>query len=142
MRVLRRRTDNYVQFGSFAVFSLLIALIYRSPAGFFTAALFAVLAVRTLRSGLYIEEDAGLTVRNTFGTHRVPWDDYARVDVGMAGVIAIAAVLVRRKSGKDVALWCLQPPGRGKRGVPRQVTVLKEVQQAIRAVRPDHVDEP
>lgn len=137
MRVLRRRADNYVQFGSFAFLGLVIGLIFPNPVGLVMAAGFATLAVRTLRSGLYIDEAAGLTVRNTFGTHRVPWDDYARVDVGMAGAIAIAAVVIRRRSGDQVALWCLQPPGRGKRGVPRQVSVLKEVQHAIRSIRPE-----
>lgn len=141
MRVLRRRTDNYVQFGSFAFIGLIVALVFPNVVGLLVAAVFAALAVRTLRSGLYIDEDAGLTVRNTFGTHRVPWDDYARVDVGMAGAIAIAAVVIRRQSGEQVALWCLQPPGRGQRGVPRQVSVLREVQQAIRAVRPDSGEE-
>lgn len=140
MRVLRRRLDNYVQFGSFAFLALLLAAALPWPVRFVAGAVFAVLAVRTLRAGVVVDDEAGITVRNTFGTHRIPWDDYSRVDVHPSGAIPIPAIVIRRKAGSPVALWCLQPPGRGKRGVPRQVAVLREVQSAIRTVRPDAGD--
>lgn len=134
MRVLRRRFDNAIQFFSFAGVAALIGFTTDSPIGLLVAAGLAVLAVRTLRAGVYID-DGGVTVRNVFRTHRVPWEDYERVDIGRAGRPALPTVLLRRREGMPIALWCVQPSTRGKRGPDKLVRLLQEVQTAIGAVR-------
>jgi len=136
MRVLRRRFDNTIQFASFGGIALLISLTSRTPYALAVGAALGVLAIRTIRAGVYIDE-AGITVRNIFRTHRVPWDDYTRVDIGRAGRPGLPVVLLSRQSAGPVPLWCVQPSTRSKRGADKLVGLLAQVQRAIRDVRPE-----
>lgn len=136
MRIVRRRFDNIVQFVSYAGIAALLALTSDSPVVLIVAGGLALLAVRTLRAGLYIGE-GGVTVRNVFRTHFVPWDDYERLDIGRAGTPSLPTIVLRRRSGDQVALWCVQPATRGKRGPERLVAVLRDVQDAVGAARPE-----
>lgn len=136
MRIVRRPFDNVIQFVSYAGVAALLAFTTDSPFVLVAAAGLALLAVRTLRAGLYMNE-GGVTVRNVFRTHFVPWDDYDRVDIGRAGKPSLPAIVLRRRAGDAIALWCVQPTTRGKRGPDRLVALLREVQDAVRAARPE-----
>jgi hypothetical protein len=134
MRVLRRRFDNGIQFCSYVGVALALAFLSGSPLALALAAGFVVLAVRTLRAGVYFGPD-GITVRNVFRTHRIAWDDYERADVTRAGTPSLPAIVLTTKTGRRVALWCVQPSTRGKRGVDKLVAVLRDVHDAVAAVR-------
>jgi hypothetical protein len=131
MRVLRRRTDNLVQFASFGFLALLLA-----PRVPLVSAALAVLAVRTYRAGVTFDPAAGIVVRNTFGTHRIPWADFHRADIDRAGLVPIPTVVIRRHEGSPVALWSLATTSRGRRAQPKLAALLQEVHQAIAATQP------
>jgi hypothetical protein len=131
MPVLRRPVDNVTQLASFGALGLAIALLRRDLAGLVAGIVLVVLAVRTARTGVYIDDDA-VVVRNTFRTFRIPRADIERVDIARAGRPSLPVVTITRADGRSVPLWCIQPSTRGRRGMDRQVTLLKGVQEALR----------
>jgi hypothetical protein len=136
MRVLRRRADNVVQAVSFGGLALLLLALRRDLFSVLVGLPLLMLATRTLRNGVYVNDDA-VVVRNTFRSFRVPWAEFDRLDLGRAGRLPMPVIVVRRHAGKGVVpLWCIQPPGRGRRGRQAEVDMLDRVQKAVRAVRP------
>ena len=130
MRVIHRQADNVAHFVSFGLLALAFAGLRRDLLGVVIALPLAVLAVRGLRNGLYVD-DRTVVVRNTFATHRIGRDDVERVDLSRAGRPPLPAIVIRRRSGKPIALWSVMPAGRGRRAQQVLVPVLAEVQRAL-----------
>jgi hypothetical protein len=136
MTVLRRRADNVVQLVSYGGIGLVVLLIRHDPIGLVVGVPLLVLAVRTFRAGVYVDDDA-LTIRNTFRTYRLDWDDVTRVDLAPVGRPALPVVVIRTASDRTVPLWCVQPTKRGQRGDQDRLAVLRDVQHAVRTVKPE-----
>jgi hypothetical protein len=130
MQVLRRTADNVVQFTSLGLLAAVFAVERGGLVGFVVAVPLAVGAVRGLRSGLYVGDDA-VVVRNLGSTRRIERPDVDRVDLARAGRPPLPAIVIRRHSGPPVPLWCLMPARRGRRGEEALVPVMAEVQRAL-----------
>jgi hypothetical protein len=130
MRVLRRQADNIVQLLSFGLVAVVVIGVRRDLLGLLIGAPAAVVAVRAFRNGLYVDDQA-VTVRNTFRTVRLPRSEVERADLGRAGTAPMPVVVVKRRGGEPVPLWCLQPRGRGRKGQEAAVRVLADVQKTL-----------
>jgi hypothetical protein len=130
MDVLRRTGDNAVQLVSFGGQALAIGVARRDLPGLVVALPLAVVALRTVRNGVYVFDDR-VVVRNTFRTYRLSRADIPRADIVRAGAFHLPVVALRRGDGSTVPLWCVQPSGRGSRGRGAQVALLARVQKLL-----------
>jgi hypothetical protein len=94
------------------------------------AAVFALLAVRTWRIGVFTRPD-GVVVRGVLRSWRLPWDGIARFEWGIwRGWGSFPCGVVRRDDGSQITVLALNPPfelqpGQNRR-VPEMLAALNE----------------
>jgi hypothetical protein len=137
-RVLRRTGDNVVQFASFGVVAAAVLLIRHDVLSLVIGLPLAVLAVRTLRNGVYIGPRQ-VVVRNTFRSDTLKRADIERAVIVRTGPTKFPAVVIQRHDGSGVPVWCIQSTSRSrgirstrsKGGPTGLVATLQEVQRAL-----------
>jgi hypothetical protein len=134
-RVLRRTGDNVVQFASFGLVAAAFLLIRHDVLSLVIGLPLGVLAVRTLRNGVYISPRR-VVVRNTFRSDTLDRADIERAVIVRTGPTKFPAVVIQRHDGTAVPVWCIQSTSRSrgirsKGGPTGLVATLQEVQRAL-----------
>jgi hypothetical protein len=115
------RTENNLGFAAvFGAMSLYLLFVSDDPPGpegvappmwahLLLAAVFTVLAVRSLRGGVFAAEEY-LQVRNLFRTQALPWSEVARFTMGLFPVLRYPSADVVLKDGRRIRMTMLAPP--------------------------------
>jgi hypothetical protein len=99
------------------------------------AAVFAVLAVRSLRGGVYVNSRL-LRIRNIFRTQTVPWSEVSRFTMGLFPFIRYPSADVVLKDGRRIRMTMLAPPNPKWRPNNKETEILlQRLQEELEAVR-------
>jgi hypothetical protein len=142
------RTENNLGFAATSVaMSLYFLFVSNDPAvppdgvappmwvDLLLAAVFAVLAVRSLRGGVYVNSGL-LRIRNLFRTQTVAWSEVSRFTMGLFPFIRYPSADVVLKDGRRIRMTMLAPPNPRWRPNNKETEILlQRLQEELEAVR-------
>jgi hypothetical protein len=142
------RTENNLGFAATSVaVSLYFLFVSNDPAvppegvappmwvDLLLAAVFAVLAVRSLRGGVYVNSRL-LRIRNLFRTQTVAWPEVSQFTMGLFPVIRYPSADVVLKDGRRIRMTMLAPPNPRWRPNNKETEILlQRLQEELEAVR-------